>query len=67
MKGSRTSTPLQALALMNEVTFVEAARKLAERMLLEGGTTPEARVAFAFRLAASRPPAAPIHPNRPSP
>ncbi len=56
VKQSRTSTPLQALALMNEVTFVEAARKLAERMMTRGGSSPEERVTFAFRLATSRAP-----------
>jgi len=56
VKQSRTSTPLQALALMNEVTFVEAARKLAERMMTSGGSSPEERIAFAFRLATARAP-----------
>jgi hypothetical protein len=56
VKTSRTTTPLQALALMNEVTFVEAARRLGERMLKEGGDTPESRINFAFRLVASRSP-----------
>jgi hypothetical protein len=56
VKRSRTNTPLQALATLNEVTFVEAARKLAERMIVEGGATPEARLAYGFRLAAARTP-----------
>jgi hypothetical protein len=54
VRPSRTSTPLQALTLMNEVTFVEAARALAQRMMIEGGATPEERIAFAFRLATAR-------------
>jgi Protein of unknown function (DUF1553)/Protein of unknown function (DUF1549)/Planctomycete cytochrome C len=56
VKRSRTNTPLQALALLNEVTYVEAARKLAERMLSEGGVTPEQRIAWAFRTVTSRKP-----------
>ncbi len=55
---SRTSTPLQALALMNDVTYVEAARALAQRMLTEGGATMEQRIGYAFRLATARPPQA---------
>ncbi len=54
VKRSRTNTPLQALALLNEVTYVEAARVLAQRMILEGGSTPEARIAWAFKQAAGR-------------
>jgi hypothetical protein len=56
MKRSRTSTPLQALALMNETSFVEAARNLGQRMLREGGQTPDAQLAWAFRTVLSRPP-----------
>jgi hypothetical protein len=52
----RTDTPLQALALLNDVTFVEAARALAARVLREGGGSDDQRLAFAFRLAATRAP-----------
>jgi Protein of unknown function (DUF1549)/Protein of unknown function (DUF1553)/Planctomycete cytochrome C len=58
VKRTRTNTPLQALALLNEVTYVEAARKLAERMLREGGTTPEQRITWAFRSVTARKPSA---------
>jgi hypothetical protein len=51
---TRTNTPLQSLNLMNDVTYIEAARMLAQRMLLEGGATPQERLAWAFRLATSR-------------
>jgi hypothetical protein len=57
VKRSRTNTPLQALALLNETTFIEAAHGLARRMLAEGGETPAARIAHGFRLAVGRPPA----------
>ena len=53
---SRTNTPLQALTLMNDVAVLEASRMLAERMMTEGGATPAARVAFAYRLATGRHP-----------
>ncbi|HEY6167908.1 MAG TPA: DUF1553 domain-containing protein, partial [Verrucomicrobiae bacterium] len=56
VRPSRTSTPLQALALMNDVTFVEAARCLAQRVMREGGATPEERVRLAFRLVLIRAP-----------
>jgi hypothetical protein len=56
VKRSRTNTPLQALSLLNEVTFVEAARKLGERMIREGGSTPELRLGYGFRLATARTP-----------
>ena len=53
---NRTNSPLQALDLMNEVTFVEASRRLAERMISEGGATAESRVEFGFRVALARTP-----------
>lgn len=56
VKRSRTNTPLQALALLNEVTFVEAARSLAQRILKEGGSTPDSRIAYGYRLVTARPP-----------
>jgi len=56
VKRSRTNTPLQALVLLNEVTYVEAAKKLAERMLSEGGAAPAERLLFGFRLATGRRP-----------
>ena len=50
-KRSRTNTPLQALALMNEVTFVEAARALAEQMIIKGGDSPKQRISTGYRMA----------------
>lgn len=49
----KTNTPLQALTLLNETTFVEAARHLAIRMRREGDDDP---VGYAFRLVTSRQP-----------
>ncbi len=56
VRETRTNTPLQALALMNEVTFVEAARVLAQRIMREGGTAPKERITLAFRLVTARRP-----------
>lgn len=53
VKRTLTNTPLQALALLNEVTYVEAAKKFAERMITKGGT-PAERIAWGFRCATSR-------------
>ncbi|MBY0504971.1 MAG: DUF1553 domain-containing protein [Bryobacteraceae bacterium] len=52
-----TNTPLQALALMNDTTYVEAARALAQRVMREAGPNPAKRVDRAFLLALARPPA----------
>ena len=54
IRRARTNTPLQALVLMNDPTYLEAARKMAERVLKEGGQTLESRMHFAFRLALCR-------------
>lgn len=55
VRRSRTNTPLQALVLMNDPTYVEAARKLGER-LLEEGAGDEARLKLGFRLTTARVP-----------
>ncbi len=56
VRRSRTNTPLQALALLNDTIYVEAARKLAERAISEGGVKPAERITHAFRLAVARAP-----------
>ncbi len=53
----RTNTPLHALVLMNDTTYVEAARVWAER-LMKQGKTPRERLSFAFRAATGRRPTA---------
>ncbi|MGH7224477.1 MAG: DUF1553 domain-containing protein, partial [Gemmataceae bacterium] len=50
----RSSTPLQALVLLNDPSYVEAARVFAERMMKEGGKTPTDRINWAYRRAVSR-------------
>jgi len=57
VRRPRTNTPLQALILLNDPTYVEASRKLSERLLREADTT-EARIRLAFRLCTSRLPSA---------
>jgi hypothetical protein len=53
---ARTNTPLQALTLLNDITYIEASRAFAERTLKQGGATPEARLTFAFQAATARAP-----------
>jgi hypothetical protein len=55
-RRAHTNTPLQALTLLNDPTFVEAARALAQRALVEGGRDEKSRLAHAFRLATARKP-----------
>jgi hypothetical protein len=56
VRASRTNTPLQALTLMNDVTYVEAARVLAQRVLCEAGPTVDERLSGVFRLCTARQP-----------
>ncbi len=54
VKREITNTPLQALNLMNDPQFVEAAKVLAERVLKDKATDPEQQITKAFRLVTSR-------------
>jgi hypothetical protein len=56
LRRPTTNTPLQALALLNDVTYAEAARKLAERIIAHGGEGVSDRVRYGFRLVAARSP-----------
>jgi Protein of unknown function (DUF1553)/Protein of unknown function (DUF1549)/Concanavalin A-like lectin/glucanases superfamily/Planctomycete cytochrome C len=56
VRESRTNTPLQALNLMNDITFVEAAKFIGQRMMKEGGADTDARLRYGFRLVTGRAP-----------
>ena len=56
VRQARTNTPLHSLVIWNDVTYVEAGRLFAERMMREGGDTPAERIAWAFRCATARQP-----------
>ena len=56
VRRPQTNTPLQALVLLNDPTYLDASRKLAERMIHEGGDAPDKRLSYAFELATARPP-----------
>lgn len=58
VRETRTNTPLQALNLMNDPQYLEAARKLGERLLREGGANDEARINYGFKLVLARTPSA---------
>jgi hypothetical protein len=53
IRRARTNTPLQALVLMNDPTYIEAARKLAER-IHPSGNSPKDRLHSAFRIVLGR-------------
>ena len=54
VRRNRSNTPLQALTTLNDVVFIEAAQALAQRVMKEGGSQPEGRVEYAFRLCLTR-------------
>ncbi len=58
-RRERTDTPLQALLMMNDPQYFEAARHLGYRMWREGGTNDASRLAYGFKLATARAPSAP--------
>ncbi len=55
VKASRTNTPLHALTTLNDITFMEAARVMASRVL-NAENSDKARLTMAFELATSRRP-----------
>jgi hypothetical protein len=56
VRRQSTSTPLQALAMLNDTQLVEAARFVSQRMIKEGGSSTNARLSWAFRLVTGRRP-----------
>jgi hypothetical protein len=56
VRRPRTNTPLQALNLLNDPTYVEASRFLAQRMMREGGSSSASRLGYGFRLVTARDP-----------
>lgn len=58
VRRTRSNTPLQALTLLNDPVYLECAQALAQRILNEGGTTPEQRATHGMRLCLAREPRA---------
>jgi hypothetical protein len=54
-RRERTNTPLQALLLLNETQNIECARNLAQRTILQGGSTAENRLQYLFKVVLLRP------------
>jgi len=59
LKRDRSDTPLQALVLLNDAEYIEAAQALARRVLQEAEPKDEKRIAYAFRLCVGRAPTPP--------
>jgi hypothetical protein len=57
-RRSRSNTPLQALTLANDASFMELARAFSDRILREASGYDEARLTYAFELALARSPSA---------
>ncbi|MFO0802436.1 MAG: DUF1553 domain-containing protein [Gemmataceae bacterium] len=55
VRRERTNTPIQALVTLNDVQFVEAARRLAEKTLKEAGKSNTERLDFIARRLLARP------------
>ena len=55
-RRERSNTPLQALNLLNDPVFFECAQHFGQRLQSEGGSTPEEKIRYAFRLALAREP-----------
>ncbi len=58
VRRPRTNTPLQALVLMNDVQYIEAGPPTGRATITEGGSSPQERAGYAFRLVNIRSPAA---------
>src|SRR5437764_6391781 len=56
VRRQSTSTPLQALALLNDTQITEAARLVGQRMLKEGGVSLRHQVGWVFRLVTGHAP-----------
>lgn len=56
LRQETTNTPMQALSILNDPTFVEAARHLAQRMIQEGGTRAADRIRYGYKLALAHEP-----------
>ncbi len=51
MRQAITNTPMQAMVLLNDPTFMEASRHLAQRMIHEGGADAKSRIEYGYKLA----------------
>ncbi len=56
VRRTRSNTPLQALNLLNDAAYIEAAQALARRMVTEGGVSEQERVSYGLRLCLARKP-----------